>query len=87
MDARGPVNVEELVQCIQEYHLERREDSHRRGTMPSRPKTEKGKAGSPTRVNDRPTTKRNGGQRRRALIAISVESAGTTRGNALRTIS
>ena len=28
--------------------------------MPSHPKTEGGKAGSPTRVNDRPTTKWNG---------------------------
>ena len=44
IDARGPVDVEELVQCIQEYQLEQKEEGQKRAT-PFRPKTEGGKVG------------------------------------------
>ena len=49
IDARGPADVEELVQCIQEYQLERKGENLRRTTTPVHPKTEGGKAGPTAR--------------------------------------
>ena len=54
IDARGPKDVNELVQCIQEYQLRSEAGPERMTTATSRPKTVGGRSSSPQKAEPKP---------------------------------